>query len=514
MSAMSIRGMSRAVGIAAAIAGLLAGGAARADDPPGSVVVVGTGDPTQDVPAVQEAVDQGGTVILRGTFDFGSHAGNHIIVPGRAGSAQDEKGESTVFIYQNDVTVLGETDAHGTMLTTIRNGMPPFWIGWDGIVSREQPPGTYNEDFGMEVLPVDSDGRVSYRDSGPEPGYQGPQIRYARAFPDVSATIQKIYFDSPWHFGIKATAGKDVSILDNVFRNVQWGGLVHLNTWADATHIAAGFVALGAFYAPFLYPAITGTVVIEGNLVDDVGTEPINTHWGESLGLGAVNTDAAAMTITGNEVRNVGRKPDGTVADALGASIATANIFNGAPLISRNTISNSSLFGIWDQSVFVYLAPAPVIIHNTIANCPYGIETGSWGVPKSGVIIRSNTISQDDFFGWLGIEQYNSDGYYIGQNRFIGEFCMGVGLFNSSNDSIVGNNVSELITPVGCASYFLDENSCGNTIRGNSGTAFVAGWCENYITGVARMAGAPPPGPMMSETQQRILEGYRSLVAP
>ena len=187
---------------------------------------------------------------------------------------------------------------------------------------------------------------------------------------------------------------------------------------------------------------------------------------------------------------------------------------SSAPLISQNTISNSSLFGIWDQSAFAYLAPAPVIIHNTIANCPYGIETGSWGAPKSGVIIRSNTISQDGFFGWLGIDQYNSDGYYIGQNRFIGEFCVGVGLFNSSNDVIVGNNVSQLITPVGCASYFLDESSCGNTIRGDSGTVFVAGWCENYITGVAQMAGAPALGPVMSETQQRILEGYRNLVAP
>jgi hypothetical protein len=503
--------MFRALGIVAAIAGLLAGGAASAADPPGSVVVVGTGDPTQDVLAVQDAVDQGGTVILRGTFDFGTHAGNHIIVPGRAGSAQDERGESTVFIYQQDAIVLGETDAHGTMLTTIRNGMPPFWIGWDGNVSREQPPGTYNEDFGIEVLPVDSDGRVSYRDTGPEPGYQGPQIRYARAFPDVSATIQKIYFDSPWHYGIKATAGKDVSILNNVFRNVQWGGLVHLNDYCDATHIAAGFAGIGWFYAPFIDPTITGNMIIEGNLVDDVGTEPINTHWGECFGLGGLET-AAALTITRNEIRNVGRKPDGTGSDAWAASILAIDSFGGAPFISENTIDNSSWAGIWDLSVLT--SSAPVIIDNTIANCTYGIESGSWGLPKSGVIIRRNRISQDGFFGWLGLDLFNSDGYYIGQNSFIGEFYFGVGLFNSSNDVIVGNNISQLITPVGYASYFLDENSCGNTIRANSGTVIVAGWCENYITGVSNMAGAPPLGPMMSETRQRILEAYRNLGAP
>jgi len=35
-----------------------------------AVVVVGTGDPTVDVPAVQAAVDQGGTIVLKGYFSF------------------------------------------------------------------------------------------------------------------------------------------------------------------------------------------------------------------------------------------------------------------------------------------------------------------------------------------------------------------------------------------------------------------------------------------------------------
>jgi hypothetical protein len=72
------------------------------------IVVVGAGNPLIDVPAVQSAVDQGGTVLLRGTFDFGTHAGNHIIVPGRPYPGQNEKGKSTVFVYQKDVTILGE----------------------------------------------------------------------------------------------------------------------------------------------------------------------------------------------------------------------------------------------------------------------------------------------------------------------------------------------------------------------------------------------------------------------
>jgi hypothetical protein len=36
-----------------------------------TTTVSGTGDPAKDVPAVQAAVDGGGTVTLRGSFDFG-----------------------------------------------------------------------------------------------------------------------------------------------------------------------------------------------------------------------------------------------------------------------------------------------------------------------------------------------------------------------------------------------------------------------------------------------------------
>jgi hypothetical protein len=36
------------------------------------ITLVGTGDPNIDVPAVQAAVDQGGTILLKGTFDFGT----------------------------------------------------------------------------------------------------------------------------------------------------------------------------------------------------------------------------------------------------------------------------------------------------------------------------------------------------------------------------------------------------------------------------------------------------------
>jgi hypothetical protein len=63
--------------------------------------VVGRADPALDIAAVQAAVDQGGTVLLKGTFDFG------------------ERGQVRL---TRDVAVVGEADAQGRPVTTIRGG--------------------------------------------------------------------------------------------------------------------------------------------------------------------------------------------------------------------------------------------------------------------------------------------------------------------------------------------------------------------------------------------------------
>jgi hypothetical protein len=68
-------------------------------------VLVGQDDPTVDVDAVQSAVDQGGSVLLLGTFDFGND--------GRV-------------LLQTDVAISGEVDASGRPITTIVGGDWPF----------------------------------------------------------------------------------------------------------------------------------------------------------------------------------------------------------------------------------------------------------------------------------------------------------------------------------------------------------------------------------------------------
>ena len=438
-----------------------------------TTVVVGADNPLYDVPAVQSAVDRGGTVLLRGTFDFGTDAGNHIIVPGRTGAAQDVKGTSTVFIYQKDVTIKGETGQRGELLTVIKNGMPAFWIGWDGEVSRVQPSGTYGVDFGIEAFPVDVAGRVSYRDTGPESGYAGPQIRYARAFQNVSVTIKTIFFDSP-KGGIKAAAGRDIFVIGNAFSKVQFGGLVHLNTFAGATHIAAAFGGAGLFYAPFLYPTITGNIIAERNIVDDVGTDVIYTHAGECFGLVALLTNAAAVRFERNEIRNVGRQADDTGPNLLAAAgILVGDNYKASPLVANNIVYNSTLNGIWDL-VAAAPAPGPTIKHNKLVNCMIGIKTESVVGPRDGVLIHQNSISQDGLLGsgQSCIVASQLSGALIRANRFEGDYAGPLVMLSSSINNVLLENrdlrSTDLPEP---PTYFLDASSSGNLVMGASGTA-------------------------------------------
>jgi hypothetical protein len=438
-----------------------------------TTVVQGVDNPLYDVPAVQSAVDQGGTVILRGTFDFGTDAGNHIIVPGRLFPDEDRKGRSTVFIYQKDVTIIGETGSRGELLTVVKNGMPAFWIGWDGEVSRVQPSGIYGVDFGIEIFPVDVNGRIDYRDTGPEPGYTVPQTRYARAFQNVSATIKTIFFDSPKHYGVKATAGRDVFVIGNAFSKVQFGGLVHLNNFVGATHIAGGIAGVGLLYAPFLAPVISGSLVAERNDVDDVGTETIDTHAGEVLGLGAIGTNAD-VRIERNEVRNVGRQANGT-----GSSVTTAvgiyivDNYKVSPLVAHNIVYNSSHNGIYDLVIFAP-TPGPTIEFNTLVDCEIGIFTNSFKGPMNGRLIQQNSITQDGLLGegqsCIVANQLSES--LIRSNRFEGDYTGPlVALLSSNNNVLLVNRdlrSTDLPEP---PTYYLDALSSGNLIMGASGTA-------------------------------------------
>jgi hypothetical protein len=95
------------IGIAAALAGTVAAQ---------PVVVNGTGDPNRDVPAVQTAVDQGGSVVLMGHFSFD-----------RPPTTPDGTTYNRMVTVSKGVVISGRLDGNGD-LPTIRGGDWPFLI--------------------------------------------------------------------------------------------------------------------------------------------------------------------------------------------------------------------------------------------------------------------------------------------------------------------------------------------------------------------------------------------------
>jgi len=77
--------------------------------------IMGQNNPTIDIQALQRAVDQGGTINLKGTFDFGS--------------------EGRVNITK-DVKIIGETDNKGTPSTKIKGG---FWTFFSPLPAKLPP---------------------------------------------------------------------------------------------------------------------------------------------------------------------------------------------------------------------------------------------------------------------------------------------------------------------------------------------------------------------------------------
>jgi hypothetical protein len=97
-------------------------------------VVMGKGDPNVDVIAVQEAVDKGGTVLLKGRFNFG------------------QKGRVNI---KNDIEIMGESDSKGAPLTKIMGG---FWTFHSPLPSTELPlPGPGPK---MKIKNIHFDGAV------------------------------------------------------------------------------------------------------------------------------------------------------------------------------------------------------------------------------------------------------------------------------------------------------------------------------------------------------------------
>lgn len=169
-------------------------------------VITGSNTAEIDIKNIQTAVDKGGSILLKGMFDFGS------------------KGQVKI---KNDISIMGESNANGEPLTIIKGG---FWSFHSPLPSTELP------------LP----------DIGPK------------------MKIKSIHFDgaiwTPLHFPY--TSGAEIS--GNKITNVKphevpikWSG-------GDSLFVSAGAIIGTRFAhrEKFLPGAVTGHQVFENNQVD------------------------------------------------------------------------------------------------------------------------------------------------------------------------------------------------------------------------------------------------------
>lgn len=93
-------------------------------------IVVGQNNSAVDIQAVQAAVDQGGSVVLKGTFDFG------------------DKGS---VIISKDVKIVGEKDSQGIPITKVRGGFQTFL----SILPAQLPPQAPGPKIGIQDIHFD-----------------------------------------------------------------------------------------------------------------------------------------------------------------------------------------------------------------------------------------------------------------------------------------------------------------------------------------------------------------------
>src|SRR6516225_3140285 len=104
--------------LTAAFAALLAWAASA----PAQTVVVGTGNPDLDVPAVQAAVDQGGEVTLKGHFSFNR--------PPTVPTATHFSGGLATVLVSKAVVISGtqDGDTQDGEMTSVEGGTTPFYV--------------------------------------------------------------------------------------------------------------------------------------------------------------------------------------------------------------------------------------------------------------------------------------------------------------------------------------------------------------------------------------------------
>ena len=310
-------------------------------------VVVGTGNPDLDVPAVQAAVDQGGDVVLKGHFSFDR--------PPTIPTATAFLGGFAMVLVSTAVTISGDRDENGDIrneareVTTIEGGTTPFYIEAAGAsVTIQGLRFIRPKDNAIAVYAVSGLMIASCEIAGLDPsGGDGIDIATSDGLPSPA---------NPGHP-----------------ENVR-GTLLIVNNDIDLTRGSAGAGAVGVLIFSVGVPGAEVEAYVSGNAIRNVIEPGID-----------IRRVGGRAYVEGNVIST------GSVAGLPAGPMAIRVVNIGSYLIARNKIDcgwadgRAKGIGVYSQFAEWSMERAIVVDNDVAMSAPEGTV---FGVDSAGIQVR------------------------------------------------------------------------------------------------------------------------------
>ena len=339
------------------------------------VVVVGTGDPKVDVPAVQAAVDQGGSVVLKGHFSFDAPPTK----PVASGLVSATAPRAAEVLIARAVRISGALQQDGGM-TTIEGGTIPFYV---------EAPGQRVTIHGLRFVDPTADAILVYAVHGLE--IAASRIEGAVPFSRISQGIAvwTVGLPTPADSGHPENISGALRVVDNDVDMT--GGRSSVDNTLGITVFSAGVAGaeVDAYVAgnrirnttePAInFRRIVGHAVIERNVITTgsaIGNAPrnqairvantgsylvahnsITCEWavGDAEGIGAFSQFAAWPTrhavIVDNAIHM--SAPSGTIFTAFSAGIGVYGYADS------NVVNHNTIYGAATAALSIPVFPLP-----------------------------------------------------------------------------------------------------------------------------------------------------------
>jgi len=392
-------------------------------------IVVGQNNSAVDIQAVQAAVDQGGTVLLKGIFDFG------------------EKGRVTI---SKDVKIVGEKVSQGNPITKIRGGFQTFL----SPLPAQLPPQAPGPNIGIQDIHFDgalmSPIYIAYTAGVTISGNKITNVRPLVATPQMNVSVG-IMVGTNW-IQPAATRKYQPGAVTGVI-TIENNDLDMVND-APAKTFGQGI---------FVHWATGITLQVSGNTVKNCSRnsiEALDNYLGDDGSGSVVIRDNKVITApvgipfpsprTPNGIL-VGWSFDGTGA---GASNPKQNM--------KHTITNNTVLARGETSMGMWIASNEVIVENN--------QITTEKQSATPIVVRSAHCQILN----NKIEGMGASAILIGPSQSL------IG----SNNKCEGNDLNAFKASV--TEVILDKDSKNNIVRGSSGKVKDLG-IDNQIMGLTRV---------------------------